>query len=515
MLCALSGMLCAGAVSDSALSWLAWIAFVPLLIAIDTKGLFHSYILGLVAGLIGYGFAAYGYLDAFFFNLLGYQWKGRFLVGGVYIFYCAQLLAILGLCTTFTSNTKFLSWMGFPLSLTLLFSYFPTVLPFSFGVSQAYNSLVIQGVSYTGPMGLDLFIGLSNVLIFRLLKRRVSIRELTFVIPLLSIWFLIGVKASTDDMNVNEPPSTLSVGIVQPNQLAREAYVDSSKFDVFNPVVMSLSEQLASQQVDVIIWPETRYKRYYDSKFVYKRFNEAFDEFNSYTIFPDQNRPEVADEKMRNMLTVVSPEGVVIEARDKTKLIPFGERRPWFIKIPYVRDLADKYLANSFSEYLQGDEVRPFHLASKNESLEVLPLICYEALFPVSIASGFSNKQASRYIVVSSNNNWFNNSSVVDLHHKASILRAVESRSNLIHVMNNGPSKVILASGKVYYSTKHGESGAYVVRVPNSPVSALTFYSRYSVLIHCIFILGFLVTLLLSLRQRYLFDDLGRLSSNT
>jgi apolipoprotein N-acyltransferase len=48
----------------------------------------------------------------------------------------------------------------------------------------------------------------------------------------------------------------------------------------------------------------------------------------------------------------------------------------------------------------------------------------------------------------------------------ASILRAVENRLPFVHVMNNGPSVVVLPNGRVLFQSQFREAGGYLVDVP-------------------------------------------------
>jgi apolipoprotein N-acyltransferase len=75
-----------------------------------------------------------------------------------------------------------------------------------------------------------------------------------------------------------------------------------------------------------------------------------------------------------------------------------------------------------------------------------------------------------------SNNAWFGDSSMPRQHLGASVLRAVENRMPVIHVMNNGPSAVISGRGQYLFRSGYGERVGYLVDVPVPERRLATFY---------------------------------------
>jgi apolipoprotein N-acyltransferase len=84
--------------------------------------------------------------------------------------------------------------------------------------------------------------------------------------------------------------------------------------------------------------------------------------------------------------------------------------------------------------------------------------------------------------VVLSNNAWFGASRQPYQHLNASVLRAVENRRPLLHVINNGPSAVVLPSGRRLVQSEYGEEGAYWVDIPTSGSATDSFFTRHPAL---------------------------------
>ena len=84
--------------------------------------------------------------------------------------------------------------------------------------------------------------------------------------------------------------------------------------------------------------------------------------------------------------------------------------------------------------------------------------------------------------MVLSNNAWFGASRQPYQHLNASVLRAVENRRPLLHVINNGPSAVVLPSGRRLLQSEYGQEAAYWVDIPAPGSAADSFFTRHPTL---------------------------------
>ena len=102
-------------------------------------------------------------------------------------------------------------------------------------------------------------------------------------------------------------------------------------------------------------------------------------------------------------------------------------------------------------------------------------LICNEAAVPAAAANQV--KQGAEFLVNMSNDGWFNDTYIVNLHYYYARLRAVESRKDIAINCNNGFSGLIRASGDIEMKEKSTEPFVKVVTV--TPNKYTTLASSY------------------------------------
>ena len=97
------------------------------------------------------------------------------------------------------------------------------------------------------------------------------------------------------------------------------------------------------------------------------------------------------------------------------------------------------------------------------DKLEIIPLICYEIIFPELIQK---IENTNNLIINISEDAWFGNSIGPHQHFAKAIFRAVESDSFVIRSANKGISAIINNKGQLIKSLKHNESGNIESRIP-------------------------------------------------
>ena len=170
----------------------------------------------------------------------------------------------------------------------------------------------------------------------------------------------------------------------------------------------------------------------------------------------------------------------------KIRRVAFGEYLPLLEAFPRTGSWVREQLGGFFSKVSAGD--RPGRFAAGG--LEALPLVCYEALFPELVADAARGGGAAELLVVLSNNAWFGASRQPYQHLNASVLRAVENRRPLLHVINNGPSAVVLPSGRRLLQSEYDREAAYWVDIPMPASAADSFFTRHPALfLHLVFLI--------------------------
>lgn len=190
-----------------------------------------------------------------------------------------------------------------------------------------------------------------------------------------------------------------------------------------------------------------------------------------------------------NSLRVLQGEGVLSATYDKFHLVPFGEYMPmgdllhdWFGIGAFAAQVGNGYSAGE----------GPVLLDLGPDLGRVLPLICYEAVFPAI------PRMVARpdWILQITNDAWFGTLTGPFQHFQQSRLRAMEMGLPLVRVANTGVTAVIGPKGQVTASLPFGTTAALDVRglpaaLPTTP------YARHGDLFAYLCLFGLLFSSLI------------------
>lgn len=168
-----------------------------------------------------------------------------------------------------------------------------------------------------------------------------------------------------------------------------------------------------------------------------------------------------------NSIYLIDHDGSILSFYDKLHLVPFGEYLPfqdWMEKLGFVQ------LTKVQGGFIPGDRRRTMELP---HTPRMLPLICYEAIFPGDIAS---RDDRPGWIVNLTNDGWFGISTGPYQHLQQTRLRAIEEGLPVVRVANTGISAVIDPVGRIVARLDLGVEGVLDSRLPAA--IAPTFYAR-------------------------------------
>lgn len=175
---------------------------------------------------------------------------------------------------------------------------------------------------------------------------------------------------------------------------------------------------------------------------------------------------------------------------DKVRLVPFGETVPlaWLVSAVGFEDFARLQFTPGPSAAVSNIPGAP----------PVMPLICYEAIFP-----GFVRSAPERpgWLYNLSNDAWFGDTSGPWQHLNQSRYRAIETGLPMLRVASRGYSGVIDPLGRMPVLIAPDEEGAYDVALP-ATISA-PLYSQMGDIPFLIIVLG-IIGLLAAQRFRFL-----------
>ncbi len=494
LLALVSGALLSLSFLDAQYYFFAWFAFVPLLSAIKGANLTRTYCMGLLSGLAFCVSAGYWVVD-FLMLSKDYDLGTSILWALFFWFYCAQLTALLSLCFNWLKRrSQVHEFILFPLLIVFFYSAYPMIFTVHLGESQSHFLIALQAIEFVGVHGLDMLIALVNIVLFRCIFRRAHkpniktslLIKWPWLLALLIIagWFTYGFFMTSSWDKTQAAWQTVRVGIVQPNEIPQlEKMQPYPGYSLAYPPEIAMTQRLASAGAELVIWPEAKYKGYFDFPHVRNTFQENISKFNTRLIFQDiqSTPPATKNDKARqyNSAVMLKADGQLHGQYQKMKRIAFGEYVPFVSDVPLIRSWVEGFFGRFLNEINQGKK----HQVFEDGRLRVIPLICYETMFPEFVASAvgaaMSRSRSGGMLIGLSSDGWFGRTHQPYQHANASILRAVENRLPLVHVLNNGPSIVVVPNGRVILKTQDHQAGGHIVDVPYSNISNGSFYSRH------------------------------------
>ena len=226
-----------------------------------------------------------------------------------------------------------------------------------------------------------------------------------------------------------------------------------------------LDATAAVPRVDLVIWPETALPYLIESTPEVPGMIAAAS--GGVPVMLGLQRVEGA--RGWNSLRVQDGAGALLASYDKHHLVPFGEYIP-FGDLAYDWFGLRAFAAQEGHAYSAGPGPQVLDLGPLGK---VLPLICYEAVFPQDLRTA----QRPGWIVQITNDAWFGTQSGPFQHAALARLRAIEQGLPLARVANTGVTQMIDARGRVTAELPFGVAGHLDAALPGAlPV---TVYARF------------------------------------
>lgn len=456
---------------------LAWVAFIPLLYALQNKTLAQAAGLGFIAGCVFFSGLLY-----WIYNVLTFYGH---LPGIISLFFLILLTAYLALYfSSFAfvwrwldlknSSGQFLFAPAFWVSLEylreILFSGFPWEL---LGYSQYRVLPLIQIAELTGVYGVSFLIMLVNILLYRFLlyasqgERKYAGREILAVALTISCCWVYGHNKIATLEQVAAVQEEFKISLIQGNirqDLKWERQFQEETLKIYT----ELTRQTKKEKPDLVIWPETATPFFFQNNFPFQsRILDLAAQMETPILF---GAPAFTRQGNRvhyyNSAFLISPHREILGRYDKIHLVPFGEYAPLAGLLGFTRGII-----GAIGDFTPGPGI--INLALPRGKFGVL--ICYEIIFP-DLTRQFA-AQGAQFLVNITNDAWFGRSSAPYQHLSMATLRAVENRLPIARAANTGISAFITATGKIAQS-----SNLFTREVLSDNIKiskALTFYTRY------------------------------------
>jgi apolipoprotein N-acyltransferase len=458
----------------------AWVALVPLLVALSgwsgrPTGLagtsaWRGWRLGFVTGLVYFVGTVYwtSTVLATFGGLpLPLALFAMVLLASFLATYLACAAAVLGRCFAAWGRGAFalapVLWIASEYLRGTLFGGFPWV---PLGNSQVEVLPVAQLASLVGVYGLSGFVAGINAAVAHALTgdSRVRMRSLAAVALTLIVaagWgsWRVGNSALT---RAGEP---LRVGLIQGNIEQRDKWAPGQARRIFT-TYLAMTRDAVRRGAEYVIWPESSTPFMFEEDAVGAAAIRGLSaEVGVPILFGSDQIVRGGPPRLYNAAFLVTPARETRAVYRKMQLVPFGEFIPLQQWLTFVSPLVD-----SVGQFSAGESVVMLPVGAHKTSTA----ICYEVVFPWLIRQAVV--AGSELLTTITNDAWYGQSSAPYQHFALASMRAIEQGRYLARAANTGISGVVDPYGRVVQASTLFTEASVVADV--RLLTARTIYSR-------------------------------------
>ena len=395
------------------INFLIFPTFFYLLVYINkkSKGVYRKkpykknlFIFGLV---FGFGFYLCGV--SWITNSLTFDENFKFLIPFAFIFIPLFLSLFLGITTLIIGpylRLNSISLLIFSASLSLsdylrahVLSGFPWNL---WAYSTATMNEILQIVNIVGIYSYNLLvitIFTSPIIIFFQINNIKKLFSILFTLSLILCLYIYGnYEINKNKKVLINNDEKLYVKIISPNF---DLQYDLSIKEIENRIKKLIRYSDADKKKRTLfIWPEGVFSGYsYEEILNFKELILQNFSSNHYLLF-GTNKLDSSSGYFYNSMLVVNNELKIIQRYNKRKLVPFGE----FLPLENIlNNFGFKKVTEGHGSYLRGYEDNNILIGKSN----ILPLICYEIIFPDLVKKSDKN---TNLIINISEDGWFGDS---------------------------------------------------------------------------------------------------------
>ena len=480
VLAALSGLLLALSFPKFGHPACAWIALVPLFLALSgwtgrpgplpgTAPL-RGILLGLVASLVFFCGTLYwtGPVLVTFGGLPAPLGVVSVLLLSLYLgLYNAVGTAALGvILRRYGVNGLWLApaaWVSGEYLRGTLLSGFPWVV---LGDSQVDVLPVAQLASVGGLYGVSLFVAFVNAaLAFALLAPpRMRVRTLAgaaAVLVAVAVWGAWRIA----DGSLTREGSPIRVGLIQGNVEQKEKWDPRQARRIFTTYI-AMTRDAAKRGAQYVIWPESSTPFMFEEDVAGQAVRDLAREVRVPIQFgSDQMEHGGGTPHLYNAAFLIAPDGSTGAVYRKMQLVPFGEFIPLQHWISFLSPLV-----GGLATFAAGESVTMLPVAGHRVSTA----ICYEVIFPRLAREAVD--RGSELLTTITNDAWYGTTSAPYQHFALASMRAIEQGRYLVRAANTGISGAVDPYGRVVEKSAIFEQASLVVDVRF--LQGRTIYSR-------------------------------------
>jgi len=454
---------------------LAWVGFLPLLLALENKSLRQSFFIAYLCGVVFWAATVYWLIHV---TLIGQL---------VLILYLAIYFGVFGvaiyLSRVFSPINRMFFITGSWVLLEYLRSYLFTGFPWCLMAFSQYKNLpVIQIADFSGAWGVSFLIVLINAGFYLILRKKSKKAIAGICIGLLLLSLGYGFcKLSYNFKNLANA-KVLKVLVVQGNIPQHLKWNRQAVNFILNNYKETTIGALGDKP-DLVIWPEASVPGLFGQDEL--EFAEVFSLARVQNINLLVGAVSQVKENYFNSALLINNFGQLLDTYNKLHLVPFGEFIPFKKTFPFLETIAPIGDITAGKKYTIFKQPADFGV-----------LICFEDLFP-QISRQFI-KNGAKFLVNITNDAWYKEGSAPYQHFAASVFRAVENHVYLARAANTGISGIIDPYGRIVAKVSDGKGKYIFVKGCSSQEIYLvtakpTFYNRFGevFVIFCLLLMFF------------------------
>jgi apolipoprotein N-acyltransferase len=517
----LSSALLALSFSSFNLSYLAWVALIPLFFALKDVSLKQAFILSYICGGLFFLLSMYWLI-----NVTSAGWVLLSLYQGLYIGIFGVFFLLVTRRMRHIQRHNMIHYMPFIIipavwsALEYMRSNIAGGIGWNLlGYSQYEQLTVIQIADITGVYGVSFLIVVVNMTVFEIMnivnnkvkekaekKAEEKVEEkvttktglLFKIIAVLSVItgvIFYGNTRLTRFADCENLSQSIKASLVQGNISQMHKWDERYK-DYILRQYAGLTQNVLEEKPDIIIWPETAVPGYLNKDIKLMNYIQQIVKGAGIPLFTGVpmagSLPYDTEGSEFNSALMFSKTGDIVKRYDKLHLVIFGEYIPLEKYIPGIRNFFP--ITGNFTP---GDTYTVFNLSEAGSALDAKfgCLICFEDIFPYLVRR-FVIKGAD-FVVNVTNDAWFGKTAAAYQHAANSVFRAVENRRSVVRSANTGLTCFIDRTGRIYNRLASGARSLFVEGHITDNVSIysdnyLTFYTKYGDIfaLFCLFITG-------------------------
>ena len=449
----------------------AWLALVPLLVAVAGATPWQALRLGTVTGLVHFAGTLY-WVPAVLVDYGGLPAPAAWLVQALFVAFLALFPALFAagaaeLASCFGARGLLFApalWVTTELGRMHLFTGFPWALV---GYSQVPFPAVAQTASVAGVLGVSALVVLVNGAVAYAVVAGAAVRRTPVVgtVAVVAAAVAFGTWRLQDD-SLLRAGTPLRVAALQGDVRQDEKW-NPLRSDAILETYLSQTRRAAAAGAGLVVWPESATPFAIERDARGEAVRATARETGAHLLVGTTQVVRDAGTRYYNAAYLIEPgEGATAGVYRKQHLVPFGEYVPlrWalFFASPLVETIAD---------FSAGTEPRTLPVDGR----PVGTAICYEIIYPGLVRELVLH--GSQLLATVTNDAWYGRSAAPHQHFQQATMRAIEQGRFLVRAANTGVSGVIDPYGRVLAQSRLFEPAVLVddVRL----LEGLTIYGRF------------------------------------